>query len=384
MPVPAASQIMLRMGWHRKWVLCLLAGCDSSQQPGLPGGQAMTDNESVPQKKKSGLATASLVCGICGLAYPTSILFLASIAGVVCGHVALVRIKKKPAEYAGFKRVIAGLVLGYIALAVLVAITYLKADIEASIADLAYLVAKPQGNGKPTVAAGDALRKAADGGDADAMFKLGFMCEEGRGVEKDERVAVSWYRKAAEGGNGIAMCNLGVMYAQGRGVPKDEREAVSWFRKAAERGNTDAMRNLGLMCADGRGVAKDDREAVSWHRKSAEGGNTLAMATLGLMYEEGRGVVEDEREAASWYHKAAEGGNTLVMGKLGLMYLLGQGVAENESEAYVWFAMASAFGDEKARKLRDSIEEGLPAQARLAAQERSRVLFEQISRRVGK
>jgi len=100
-------------------------------------GQAVTNNQPLQPKKRSGLATASLVCGICGLAYPPSFLFLASIAGVVCGHVALVRIKEKPAEYAGAKRAKAGLIISYIALALglilSIAITYLKNDIEARL-----------------------------------------------------------------------------------------------------------------------------------------------------------------------------------------------------------------------------------------------------------
>lgn len=99
----------------------------------------MTDNQAFQSQKKSGLATASLVCGICGLAYPPSILFLASIAGVVCGHMALARIKEKPAEYAGTKRAKAGLIISYIALALglilSIVIAYLKSDIEARLTD---------------------------------------------------------------------------------------------------------------------------------------------------------------------------------------------------------------------------------------------------------
>ena len=55
-------------------------------------------------------------------------------------------------------------------------------------------------------------------------------------MAKDEREAVKWYRKAADGGNADAMPNLGYMYEQGRGVPRDEAEAVKWYRKAADAG----------------------------------------------------------------------------------------------------------------------------------------------------
>jgi len=227
-------------------------------------------------------------------------------------------------------------------------------------------------------------RKAAEGGQTDAMCNLGVMYAEGCGVAKDEREAVSWYLKAAEGGNANAMHNLGLMYAEGRGVAKDERKAVSWYRKAAEGGDTDAMCNLGLMYAYGRGVVKDDREAVSWYRKAAEGGNANAMHNLGIMYAQGLGVAKDEREAVSWYRKAAEGGQTDAMHDLGIMYALGRGVPKDDIEAYAWFSTASAFGQQDAPKLRDLAEQRLTTQARLIAQERSRVIFEQISPRAAK
>ena len=67
--------------------------------------------------KNTGTAIASLVCSICGLAYPTSILFFSSIAGIICGHIAISRIKRNPSEYGGFKRAIAGVIIGYIAAA---------------------------------------------------------------------------------------------------------------------------------------------------------------------------------------------------------------------------------------------------------------------------
>ncbi|HML74898.1 MAG TPA: DUF4190 domain-containing protein [Anaerohalosphaeraceae bacterium] len=67
-------------------------------------------------KKKKGLATTSLVCGICALAYPTSILFFASIAGIIFGHVAKYKIKNEPELYCGKGRADTGLVLSYIAL----------------------------------------------------------------------------------------------------------------------------------------------------------------------------------------------------------------------------------------------------------------------------
>jgi len=89
--------------------------------------------QSTVSKKKTGLATASLVCGICGLAYPTSILFLASIVGIICGHMAMGRIKKKPDEYDGPRRAKAGLIISYFALALGLVLGIYMASMRASI-----------------------------------------------------------------------------------------------------------------------------------------------------------------------------------------------------------------------------------------------------------
>jgi TPR repeat protein len=57
------------------------------------------------------------------------------------------------------------------------------------------------------------LREAAEHGDAEAQFDLGWMYEQGLGgLPKDEAGAVRWHRLAAEEGHAGARNNLGTMY----------------------------------------------------------------------------------------------------------------------------------------------------------------------------
>ena len=71
-------------------------------------------------------------------------------------------------------------------------------------------------------------RKAAEQGDARGQSALGFMYENGHGVEQDYGTAVEWYRKAAEQGferafNELAwICHLLGKY----------EEALPWAEKA--------------------------------------------------------------------------------------------------------------------------------------------------------
>lgn len=63
--------------------------------------------------KKKGLAVASLIFAIIG-GYASTV----SIVAVVCGHLALHKIKKDPNFYTGKGFAISGLILGYLGLAI--------------------------------------------------------------------------------------------------------------------------------------------------------------------------------------------------------------------------------------------------------------------------
>jgi len=45
------------------------------------------------------------------------------------------------------------------------------------------------------------FKEAADANDHMAQLMVGVMCEEGKGVPKDDAEALRWYRKAADHGN---------------------------------------------------------------------------------------------------------------------------------------------------------------------------------------
>ncbi len=66
----------------------------------------------------SGLAIASLVCGILGL---TTCLLVPGIPAVICGHMALSQIDKSPAPVAGRGMALAGLITGYVAVVPMIA-----------------------------------------------------------------------------------------------------------------------------------------------------------------------------------------------------------------------------------------------------------------------
>ena len=74
----------------------------------------------------------------------------------------------------------------------------------------------------------------------DAMTWIGVSYNDGRGVERDEEMALPYFRQAAERGHAHAQLCLGLTYAKGEGVEKNLTQAVTWFRKAAQQGDAGA------------------------------------------------------------------------------------------------------------------------------------------------
>lgn len=68
------------------------------------------------------------------------------------------------------------------------------------------------------------------------MNNMGWMYQNGLGVERDILAAIEMYTKAPEAGNSTAMVNLGNIYEDGllNGEP-DYNKCFTWYRAAAER-----------------------------------------------------------------------------------------------------------------------------------------------------
>lgn len=94
----------------------------------------------------------------------------------------------------------------------------------------------------------DMMRPLAKQGDPRAEFWVGCRYIDGRGVPRDNRMAVDWIRRAAQGGNAEAQFNLGVIYRDGmRGVSKDPAEARKWLELAAAQDYAPARSELSTL-----------------------------------------------------------------------------------------------------------------------------------------
>jgi hypothetical protein len=72
----------------------------------------------------------------------------------------------------------------------------------------------------------------AQAGDARRQNEMGLMCYFGDGMPQDYEAAVEWWQKAAEQGNRDAQVSLSEAYRNGKGVEKNGRLANYWLEHA--------------------------------------------------------------------------------------------------------------------------------------------------------
>ena len=199
------------------------------------------------------------------------------------------------------------------------------------------------------------LTHAAELGNAEAQFQLGFMYASGFGdFEEDDAEALRWYRLSAEQEFARAQSKLGNAYAYGVGLEQDFTQAATWCRLGAEHGDANGQLCMAMLYAGGCGVDQDNTESARWYRLAARQGDGTAQARLGDMYAIGEGgVQQDPVEADKWYRRAVEpgtyhpttvGGADLFSGRpvlihlfgLARMYRDGTGVPRNNVAAYKW------------------------------------------------
>ncbi|MGX9142115.1 peptidoglycan-binding protein [Mesorhizobium sp. 128a] len=175
----------------------------------------------------------------------------------------------------------------------------------------------------PTDAGPQALRDAAAGGDAKALFELGSRYAESRGVKEDMTAAAKWYEKSAELGFAPAEYRIGNFYEKGIGVTRDIKKAKTFYQLAAAQGNASAMHNLAVL---------------------------FAMAADG---------VTDNESAAHWFQAAADVGVKDSQFNLGILAAKGVGMKQSLEESYKWFALVAKTGDKDAATKRDEVASAL-------------------------
>jgi TPR repeat protein len=130
--------------------------------------------------------------------------------------------------------------------------------------------------------------RAADAGNADAMFELYVYSSTGIAVDVDDPAAHRWLTEAAARRHPRALFNLGAFAARA-GLHAD---AVEQFERAAAAGSERAAENLFVMHLVGDGVEADAERAAHWMRRAHEEGVDVAAVLEGLGLDPARTLRE--------------------------------------------------------------------------------------------
>ncbi len=175
------------------------------------------------------------------------------------------------------------------------------------------------------------LRKAAQDGDARAVYELASKATDGPANQRDPKLALRLFERAAVAGLAPAQFRVGNMFEKGIGTQRDLSLARIWYQRAAERGNAKAMHNLAVLHAEGVAGKPDYAMATEWFRRAAELGVRDSQYNLAVLL--GRGL----------------------------------GAPTDLAQSYVWFSVAAIQGDEDAGRKRDDVAQRLKPEDLAAA-----------------
>ena len=162
--------------------------------------------------------------------------------------------------------------------------------------------------------------------------------------------AMRWYGQAAEAGDPQAQFYLGYIHDRGLHGANSLSEAIGWYRKAAAQGELRAQFRLGLLFDSDPRLPRDPAEAQTWYEAAAAQGHAKAQFNLARLVE-----AEDAARAAGLYALAAEAGIGPAAFNLALLHINGPGELYDPSKAWRWALRAQDLGAPGAGRLRDRL-----------------------------
>lgn len=126
----------------------------------------------------------------------------------------------------------------------------------------------------------DFQKKLAESGNVQAQYKLAFMYEIGRGVEKDTDKAKQWYKQSADKDYAAAKFRLQYLDIQKTGFKPQHAKWLENLKDAANNGDEEAMYLVAELYEAGTGVEMDLDMARRYFQKATAKGNPNAETRL--------------------------------------------------------------------------------------------------------
>lgn len=222
-----------------------------------------------------------------------------------------------------------------------------------AIYNVGALYARGEGVEEDDLTALEWFKKAAEMDYPDALYTIGNAYSFGNyGLQIDYGASFSYCLRAAQLGNAKAMFAIGNMYDRGIGIAEDKELAVQWYQKASMLGNASATYNLASKYLNGEAVQEDPVFAGKMFERAAELGSVSGMVETGHAYHYGRyGMAVDYAVAAQWYQKGVDQGDAHCMRHLAELYASGLGVEKDIEQARTYYLQAQEAGEDVAAQL---------------------------------
>jgi len=145
----------------------------------------------------------------------------------------------------------------------------------------------------------------AENGDLDSIAQMAGAYFNGENTEVDYQKALSWYLKASERDHTWSHYMIGFINQEGFGVEKNYDLARHYYSKAAAKGHGLAYLNIGVMEQLGQGCEKNATKSAYYYEKAVNLGNGRASINLAQLYHVGAITGKPDYEKAKiWYERA--------------------------------------------------------------------------------
>ncbi|EKX44135.1 hypothetical protein GUITHDRAFT_72490 [Guillardia theta CCMP2712] len=148
------------------------------------------------------------------------------------------------------------------------------------------------------------FNQSALSGNADGLYNAGLLLKDGRGVERNEELALAYITNAVALDHQAARLALAMMHIEGKGTPQEAlRRSFELLTMAANNGNMEAKRIIGDHLWYGQGTRANRGKAMDYYLQAARGGDeeaafNLAWATLAGLSGEQRNATRARMIAA--------------------------------------------------------------------------------------
>lgn len=189
--------------------------------------------------------------------------------------------------------------------------------------------------------AAELYQKAADEGDAYAMWRLSNAYDNGDGVDLDEAKALELLKQSAQAGCEEAKCDLAFAYMfDWYNIGKDEEKGKEMLEELIKqsKNSTVLSRYAGLLFFGGGPYEEDQEKAMRVLKKVEDKDNPFYLYLMGAIYTSGADKIEvDAEKAIEYYTKAFENGRKYSAYRLQSIYTAGYGeVKADKAKRIEW------------------------------------------------